>query len=100
MSRKRLATTSFLMLAVLYAGQVGAQVRAVYDSGAGAVLRQLERLQTTASVLHIGAHPDDEDSALVAYHARGEHARTATCRSPADRVARTSSAPSSLTCWA
>ena len=54
-----------------------AQVRPVYDSGAGALARQLERLQTTASVLHTGAHPDDEDSALIAWHARGENARTA-----------------------
>lgn len=58
-------------------GPAEAQVRAIYDDGASALLRQLQRLQTTASVLHTGAHPDDEDSALVAYHARGEHARTA-----------------------
>ncbi|GJM14342.1 MAG: GlcNAc-PI de-N-acetylase [Pseudohongiella sp.] len=54
-----------------------AQVRPIYDQGSGALVRQLQRLQTTASVMHTGAHPDDEDSALVAYHARGEHARTA-----------------------
>jgi LmbE family N-acetylglucosaminyl deacetylase len=41
------------------------------------LLGRLQRLQTTASVLHTGAHPDDEDSALVAYHARGLNARTA-----------------------
>ena len=54
-----------------------AQVRADYDQGAGALLRELQRLNTTASVLHTGAHPDDEDSALVAYNARHDHARTA-----------------------
>lgn len=54
-----------------------AQVDAVYDQGNSALIRMLERLQTTASVLHIGAHPDDEDSALVAYHARRMNARTA-----------------------
>ncbi len=37
----------------------------------------LRRLNTTASVMMIGAHPDDEDSALLAYLARGENARTA-----------------------
>ncbi|HEX2640847.1 MAG TPA: PIG-L family deacetylase, partial [Pyrinomonadaceae bacterium] len=36
----------------------------------------LERLQTVASVMHTGAHPDDEDSGLLAYLARNEHART------------------------
>lgn len=37
----------------------------------------LDRLNTNASVLMIGAHPDDEDTALLAYLARGESARTA-----------------------
>ncbi|MDH3439334.1 MAG: PIG-L family deacetylase [Gammaproteobacteria bacterium] len=70
---------SILSLALILTcfGRADAQVRAIYDDGASALLRQLQRLQTTASVLHTGAHPDDEDSALVAYHARGEHARTA-----------------------
>ncbi|MFK7865527.1 MAG: PIG-L family deacetylase [Pseudohongiellaceae bacterium] len=53
------------------------QVDAIYDQGNNALVRLLGRLQTTASVLHTGAHPDDEDSALVAYHARGLNARTA-----------------------
>ena len=53
------------------------QVRPVYDEGSNALLGQLQRLQTTASVMHTGAHPDDEDSALVAYHARRQNARTA-----------------------
>lgn len=66
--------TSVLGLASLTAN---AQVRADYDQGTAALVGQLKRLQTTASVLHTGAHPDDEDSALVAYHARKLHARTA-----------------------
>jgi len=67
----------FAVFAGILPGAAAAQVRAVYDQGASALARQLQRLQTTASVLHTGAHPDDEDSALVAYHARREHARTA-----------------------
>jgi len=35
------------------------------------------RLPVVASLLHTGAHPDDENSALVAYVSRGLHARTA-----------------------
>lgn len=54
-----------------------AQVRAVNDYGAIGVEQLLKRLNTTASVMMIGAHPDDEDSALLAYLARGENARTA-----------------------
>jgi LmbE family N-acetylglucosaminyl deacetylase len=52
-------------------------VRAHTDEGAVALGMALRRLQTTASVLHTGAHPDDEDSALIARLARGDGARTA-----------------------
>ncbi len=54
-----------------------AQVRPVYDTGAAGLVQLLERLPTTASALHTGAHPDDEDSALIARLARGDHARVA-----------------------
>src|SRR5713101_5837248 len=54
-----------------------AQVRPVNDYGALGLGRLLKKLNTTASVMMIGAHPDDEDSALLAYLARGENARTA-----------------------
>ncbi len=54
-----------------------AQVRPVYDYGANGLGQLLKRLNTTKSVMMIGAHPDDEDSALLAYLARGENARTA-----------------------
>src|SRR5688572_26503848 len=56
---------------------VGAQVRPIYDYGAAGLANLLGRLQTTASALHTGAHPDDEDSAFIARTARGDHARTA-----------------------
>ena len=54
---------------------IAAQVRPIYDSGAAGLTHLLGRLQTTASVLHTGAHPDDEDSAFIARTARGDHAR-------------------------
>jgi LmbE family N-acetylglucosaminyl deacetylase len=54
-----------------------AQVRPIYDTGAAGLVQLLQRLQTTASVLHTGAHPDDEDSAFLARAARGDHARVA-----------------------
>src|SRR5688500_4553979 len=54
-----------------------AQIRPVYDQGALGLAQLLKRLNTTASALMIGAHPDDEDTALLAYLARGESARTA-----------------------
>jgi len=60
---------------LVLAGQ--AQVRPIYDMGATGLTQVLQRLQTTASVLHTGAHPDDEDSAFIARAARGDHARVA-----------------------
>src|SRR5688572_1740881 len=54
-----------------------AQVRAVYDRGTTGLFQALKKLNTSASVLMIGAHPDDEDTALLAYLARGKNARTA-----------------------
>lgn len=54
-----------------------AQVRRIYDRGSTGLGQLLKRLQTTASALHTAAHPDDEDSGLLAYLARKEQARTA-----------------------
>ncbi len=66
-----------LLLAFMAAGlpQTSAQVRPVYDWGAGGLGMKLKRLPTIASAMHTAAHPDDEDSALIAKLARGDHAR-------------------------
>jgi LmbE family N-acetylglucosaminyl deacetylase len=45
------------------------------DRGAAALEQSLRRLTTTASVLMIVAHPDDEDGALLTYLSRGIGAR-------------------------
>jgi len=45
--------------------------------GAARTRLALERLNVLGSVLMIGAHPDDENTALLAYFARGRHLRTA-----------------------
>ena len=66
-----------LAVAVASRPSLDAQVRDVYDLGADGLVQVLERLQTTASVLHTGAHPDDEDSAFLAREARGDRARVA-----------------------
>ncbi len=57
--------------------EIFGQVRPVYDYGATGLAQTLKKLNTTKSVMMIGAHPDDEDSGLLAYLARGENARTA-----------------------
>src|SRR5437867_12185072 len=47
------------------------------DRGAMGLSQALKRLDVVASVLHTGAHPDDENSALLALLARGQGVRTA-----------------------
>jgi len=47
------------------------------DRGAMGLSQALKRLDVVGSVLHTGAHPDDENSALLAWLARGEGVRTA-----------------------
>ena len=75
--RKFTAFVSMLLLVGLNFVESGAQVRPIYDLGAIGLGQELKRLQTTASAMHTGAHPDDEDSNLLAYLARGDNARTA-----------------------
>ena len=71
-------TAFFLTLSFIFSPlYFRAQVRAKYDMGAVGLVQKLERLQTTASAMHTGAHPDDEDSGLLAYLARTDQARTA-----------------------
>jgi len=44
--------------------------------GTPAVEQALGKLNTLGSVLMIAAHPDDENTAILAYYARGRHMRT------------------------
>lgn len=82
MKSRQLGGALAAALALVIAGgpaptDVAAQVRPIYDNGASGLLQSLERLQTTASAMHTGAHPDDENSELIARLARGDHARVA-----------------------
>src|SRR5213076_3494439 len=47
------------------------------DRGAMGLSQALKRLDVVGSVLHTGAHPDDENSALLSWLARGQGVRTA-----------------------
>jgi LmbE family N-acetylglucosaminyl deacetylase len=78
MPRAILVFAAASLAALLVVGDpLDAQVRPIYDLGAAGLTRLLERLQTTASALHTGAHPDDEDSAFIARTARGDAGRVA-----------------------
>src|SRR5713101_9435933 len=45
------------------------------DRGAAGLSRALRALRTRASIIHITAHPDDEDGGMLAYETRGQGAR-------------------------
>jgi LmbE family N-acetylglucosaminyl deacetylase len=62
----------FGSLCLLVAPRLSAQER-----GAAALGELIEGLGTTARVLMIGAHPDDEDTQLIAWLATGRHVETA-----------------------
>ncbi|MEQ1643057.1 MAG: hypothetical protein ABL959_06400, partial [Pyrinomonadaceae bacterium] len=47
--------------------EIHAQMRPVYDRGTTGLYQLLKKLNTTTSALMIGAHPDDEDTSLLAY---------------------------------
>jgi len=66
--------SKLLILLWLTAISVGAQPNL---SGEARIRLALERLNTLGSVLMIGAHPDDEHTATLAYFARGRGIRTA-----------------------
>jgi LmbE family N-acetylglucosaminyl deacetylase len=76
-SRPSFPTCLAAILALTALVPLAAQVRPIYSEGAAGLVQKLQRLTTTASAMHTGAHPDDEDSALIARLARGDHARVA-----------------------
>lgn len=81
-ARKLFSFTIIALLIVAWSAspmafRSAADQRPAEDRGAMALGQAIKRLGVVASVLHTGAHPDDEDSGLLAYIARGRQARTA-----------------------
>jgi LmbE family N-acetylglucosaminyl deacetylase len=69
---------AFMFFAFLLIVIIGSPLEAQKNlSGETEFHQRMERLATTGSVMMIGAHPDDENTALLAYFARGRHLRTA-----------------------
>src|SRR4029079_18141504 len=74
----RLVLVLFIIALLLtIPGTVIPSVEIPEDRGAMGLSQALKRLDIVASVLHTGAHPDDENSALLAWLARGQGVRTA-----------------------
>ncbi|MEK6324808.1 MAG: PIG-L family deacetylase [Acidobacteriota bacterium] len=79
-TRKSLATAIAFLISFVcqpFPLRSHADTRPTEDRGAMALGQAIKRLGVVGSVLHTGAHPDDEDSGLLAYLARGRQARTA-----------------------
>jgi LmbE family N-acetylglucosaminyl deacetylase len=72
-SKARLRTVIVLLVTVIYLTPIWAQREL---SGAARTQLDLDRLCVTGSVLMIAAHPDDENTALLTYLARGRKVRT------------------------
>src|SRR5438105_6305381 len=68
----------FLILPLLLSLAAALPALAQRDlSGTAQIEQSLKKLNVVGSVLMIAAHPDDENTALLAYLARGRHVRTA-----------------------
>ncbi len=66
-----------LLVPLVRVPAAGPQVQEVIENqNAAAVWQALNRLATTVTVLHVTAHPDDEDGALLAWLSRGQGVRT------------------------
>jgi LmbE family N-acetylglucosaminyl deacetylase len=64
-------------LGVLALGMVTPRSAVAQERGAAALGQLIAGLGVSARVLMVGAHPDDEDTQLVAWLARGRHVETA-----------------------
>jgi len=75
LSRRDLLTkTGFLL-----AGSIlpNGFINSMKPFGASEILQEMRRFQTMGSVLYVAAHPDDENTELIAYFARGLNYRMA-----------------------
>ncbi|MDE0178138.1 MAG: hypothetical protein OXP36_06035, partial [Gammaproteobacteria bacterium] len=63
-------------LSLAVAGTLVAQPTGPGQGRAAEAWHWIQKLQTTGSVLHVTAHPDDENGALLALLSRGHGVRT------------------------
>ncbi len=60
-----------LIYLLAYSSSVSAQV-SPQNANAVEIYEQLKKLNTLGSVLYVAAHPDDENTHLIAYLSKGE----------------------------
>ncbi|MEQ8473763.1 MAG: PIG-L family deacetylase [Marinoscillum sp.] len=65
---------TIILFTLVFTNQLFAQL--LPANSTGNVLQKLDKLNTLGSVLYVAAHPDDENTQLIAYMANGRHYRT------------------------
>ena len=76
-----LAFTTFVLWALITpAAPAGSDPRPRDPLGTGDLRLAIGRLRIAGTALYVGAHPDDENTAMLAWLARGAMVRTAICR--------------------
>lgn len=73
--RRTAPSLCFLLLILCLGARLPLQAQKNFG-GSAEILFSLEKLQVTGSVLMIAAHPDDENTAVIAYFARGKKMHT------------------------
>ena len=66
-----------MCLLLALTGSIAAHAQAPIKYNASQIRQQLDKLQVLGSVLYVAAHPDDENTRMIAYFANGENMRTA-----------------------
>jgi hypothetical protein len=86
MKYKILILLSFLLMHAAHAQDAGIQ-------NAADIRLALEKLNTLGSVLYVGAHPDDENTGIIAYWAKEKNIVPHISPSPAATAGKTSLGP-------
>jgi LmbE family N-acetylglucosaminyl deacetylase len=75
--RARLRTAAWTAVALILGASAQSRAESPSASTGAAILEKLRAFQEMGSVLHVAAHPDDENTQLITYLARGRRVRTA-----------------------
>ena len=74
---KRMRRSVFVVLACVLSAAVFRAQSVPRQDGASEVWQKLLKLRTTASVMHVTAHPDEEHGGVLTKLSRGDGARLA-----------------------
>src|SRR6202035_2749169 len=74
-ARRRIA--AWTAVALMLGASAQSKAESPPASSGAEILEKLRALQEMGSVLHVAAHPDDENTQLITYLARGRRVRTA-----------------------